>query len=173
LTSLSSLAASLLEVTPQTAAQVLEVSELLPNVPRLREAAILAATQDLNAFLSSSGFASMRSRNPQLMNAVLSRLALDHDSAFFRGLAAELAEKIAPRISKEASGAEDENERPVFLSKSLGRLTWQPIVALIVVAGLFTAFAEYNMSSSWHVPIINIGVLLAAAVLVYTGTINI
>lgn len=173
LTSLSSLAASLLEVTPQTAAQVLEVSELLPNVPRLREAAILAATQDLKAFLSSSGYASMRSRTPQLMNAVLSRLAQDHDSAFFRGLAAELAEKIAPRISREATDREEENERSVFLSKSLGRLTWQPVVALIAVAGLFTAFAEYNMSSSWHVPVINIGVLLVAAILVYNGTINI
>lgn len=171
--SLSTLAASLLQVTPHNAAQVLELSDLLPSIPRIREAALQAASRDLNACLSSAAFATLRMRSPQLMDLILKRVSEDHDSAFFRGLAAELAKPITPADEKRKADIEAERLASEGVSKTLGRFTWEPVVALVVVAGFFAVIAEYNSSTGWYIPVLNIGMVIAMALFLFTGMVKI
>ena len=173
ITTLSTLAASLLQVTPINAAQVLELSDLLPGIPRLREAALQAATRDLDACLTSAAFATLRMRSPQLMDSILQRVSQDHDSAFFRGLAAELATPIAPRDDKKKEEIEAGRLATESISKNLGRFTWQPVIALVVIAVVFVAIAEYNASAGWHIPVINVCVIIGMILLVYSGVVKI
>jgi hypothetical protein len=165
-------AASLIQGDGSSAAQILELSDLLPAVPRLKDAALTAARVHLPDMLESATLASLRVRAPHLVSVIAAAMTAHHDTAFFRSLADD-ANIVRPPPGHEAAPLPKDKS----LSEALGfgksdTFAWKPLFALFVACFFFLSIAEYTEANHWLVPVVNTLAIVVMAALLFYGTVK-
>ena len=162
-------AASLIQGDGTSAAQILELSDLLPAVPRLRDAALTAARANLSDMLESEALAALRVRAPHLVPVIASAAAAHRDTAFLCALA-EDASTVRPLPGQEPPKPDEKT-----LSAAMGfgdgkKFAWKPLAVLFVACFVFLSIAEFTEANHWIVPVVNSVAVIVMAVLLFYGS---
>lgn len=130
--------------TPSDAPKVLELADAVAAY-HLKEATFTYILQHLDSVIGTPGYRAMARRNPNLQNALLTRIR-GRNEAYY-GLLDDA--ELAVELGKEEEDFKDPAPFP-----------WVPVIALIMFATVYGIVGDRNVAMSNVVPAMNIVLLV-------------